>query len=514
MIASNEQSECCVVYVSRVIWNYAIKILEVLSRGANQTRCVISVRLTSESVHVTISDTAVEDRIRDFEGGGRLMDESQVLKPEPAKSGRKSISFACAVLNCLSAGSLSIFSLYPLEFQGKLAYTQVQVNAVSIAGELGMYLIVPFFGWFCDRRGPRPVSLIAGVLFALGYVIASLAYATHQAYYIMMLGFVFVGAATSAMYLSAVTTCAKNHLDRPGLALSIPITAFGVSSLWQAQVAVKFFSEDDGSLNCGNLFFFFALLLGLVGLIGAFGLKVVPTDLSDEVQPLIRDDHSVNRLDALERMRRRVLKDRSMRLFAIALFLVAGPAEMFLNNMGSLIHVYPEKTDPAPHVSMVAFTSTVARISSGLLADWFATRGFSRMWLLIAFTALMAFTHFYIASGVWTTDIQSRFYVASSTLGLGYGAVFTLMPTLVPIVWGAQQFGTVWGALSPVVALGAVIYGTLYAFLYDAAAGQDGLCFGWRCYRVSFLVNGLSVTMGLIVWIILWQVWRLRKIRV
>ncbi|RPA93456.1 hypothetical protein L873DRAFT_1777781 [Choiromyces venosus 120613-1] len=49
-------------------------------------------------------------------------------------------SFACAIMNCLCAGSILLFSLWAPVFQQKLGYSQMQVNAISIAGELGMYL--------------------------------------------------------------------------------------------------------------------------------------------------------------------------------------------------------------------------------------------------------------------------------------------------------------------------------------------------------------------------------------
>lgn len=43
-------------------------------------------------------------------------------------------------LNSLCAGSLLLFSLWAPIFQDKLGFSQMQINAVSIAGALGMYL--------------------------------------------------------------------------------------------------------------------------------------------------------------------------------------------------------------------------------------------------------------------------------------------------------------------------------------------------------------------------------------
>ncbi|EDN99540.1 hypothetical protein SS1G_02394 [Sclerotinia sclerotiorum 1980 UF-70] len=79
-------------------------------------------------------------------------------------------SYASAILSCLCAGSITAYSLYGHLFQSRLHYTQLQVNIVIIAAELAMYLPVPVFGYLCDRVGPAPLSLGAGIMFGAGGV--------------------------------------------------------------------------------------------------------------------------------------------------------------------------------------------------------------------------------------------------------------------------------------------------------------------------------------------------------
>lgn len=40
----------------------------------------------------------------------------------------------------MCAGSILLFSLWAPVFQNRLGYSQTQVNFISMAGELGMYL--------------------------------------------------------------------------------------------------------------------------------------------------------------------------------------------------------------------------------------------------------------------------------------------------------------------------------------------------------------------------------------
>src|SRR5579862_8469788 len=43
----------------------------------------------------------------------------------------------------LCAGSILLYALYSPQFQTRLEFTQLEINGIFIAGEIGMYLTVP-----------------------------------------------------------------------------------------------------------------------------------------------------------------------------------------------------------------------------------------------------------------------------------------------------------------------------------------------------------------------------------
>ncbi|KAF2239028.1 hypothetical protein EV356DRAFT_573057 [Viridothelium virens] len=356
-------------------------------------------------------------------------------------------SFIWAIIECLCAGSITAYSLYGHLFQTHLRYSQYRVNIISITAELAMYLPVPLFGLLCDRYGPSPSSIVAGFLFGLGYLLAAFSYKSGPPpdagaggghgwpFGVMVLAFVAVGMGTSSMYLSAVTTCAKNfgRGKHKGFALAMPIAAFGLSGLWQSQVGEKLLYETnaDGSKGDVDVYRFF-LFLGCTllgaGLIGGVMLRIVDEGemideavselersglleesdffqraaiengygtmndrrLSDEETALLQAEASARKQRALEEQRkktwllneetRRFLTDHTMWWLAAGFFLVTGPGEAFINNLGSIIPtLYPPATPPsaiptsaATHVSIVAVTSTIARILTGTLSDLLA----------------------------------------------------------------------------------------------------------------------------------------------
>ncbi|PWW71888.1 MFS general substrate transporter [Tuber magnatum] len=265
-------------------------------------------------------------------------------------------SFTCAIVNCLCAGSILLFSLWAPVFQQKLGYSQMQVNAISIAGELGMYLPVPIFGYICDAYGPAKLSLLSSVFFGPAYLLASHAFANRLPYPVMVLAFVFVGMGTSSMYFAGVTTSAKNFTGNRGVALSLPIAAFGLSSLWQSQVVSRVFTDKTtGELGIPTIFVSYSAFLLVIGILGALGLRVIKsgeeTPRTGERESLLEggqssggqsygttgqaavDDKVPEKRQFINKATWEFLTDNTMWLFAAGVFLVTGPGEAFINNV-------------------------------------------------------------------------------------------------------------------------------------------------------------------------------------
>nr|OQO30455.1 hypothetical protein B0A51_02797 [Rachicladosporium sp. CCFEE 5018] len=519
-------------------------------------------------------------------------------------------SFAWAIINCLCAGGITAYSLYAPLFQKRLHYTQLQVNGVSITAELAMYLPVPLFGFMCDRYGPGPPSLLAGGLFGIGYFLAAFAYKAGPPpsaggdgwpYAIMVLAFIPIGMATSCMYLSAVTTCAKNfgRGKYKGIALAIPIAAFGLSGMWQSQIGSNLLYEPlpDGGKGDVDVHRFFLFLGGLfvgVGVIGAFALRIVDEEelideaidelersgllteneffhraIQDTYGTLPRDrrlsttsfeslnrkasEHAAQAADEqyqkktwlLNEETRRFLGDHTMWWLAAGFFLVTGPGEAFINNLGTIIDtLYTPDTLPAggnptsaaTHVSIVAITSTLARILTGTLTDLLAPtapphqhrRGphslensmasvppltpspprkleLSRMTFLLIFALLCSLGQILLASGLIQSH-ASRFWAVSALIGSGYGATFSLVPIIISVVWGVENFGTNWGIVATVPAAGATVWGLAYSDVYQRGAEAGGeLCYGVGCYGVTFWAMAGSVWVACGLWGWAWR---------
>lgn len=529
----------------------------------------------------------------------------------------RTVSLVCAVLSSLCAGSITTYSLYAPRFLAHLRYTQLEVNAISIAAELGLYLPVPLFGYLCDRYSPAPLSLLASLLFGGGYLLAAFTYragppassgvpgAHGLPFALMVLAFLVVGAGTSSMYLSGVATCAKNFstAKNRGLILALPIAAFGLSGVWQSQVGAHLLFErlpngGKGDVDVFRYFLFLGLLLIGVGLLGALALRIVDEEglINRGVEELERsgllqdseffrpqsrrgqnygtidqgrdggDDHSDVEVDLSEsmvlkmqreeaRLRQKkswllnhatssFISDRTMWLLAAGFFLVTGPGEAYINNVGTIIVALtpewwsagaPPAGQPSSHISVIALTSTLARIFTGALSDIFAPKPtrhrdlnngdehnnsptLSRLSLLIPSATLLSIGFLTLAAPLpfLVPHHPASLLGTSALVGLGYGASFSLVPIIISVVWGVENFATNWGIMAVMPAPGAALWSVVYSVEYGSHASPlDRQCHrGSNCFAAWAWGCATSVGLAIVLWSFAWRSWRRRDVSV
>jgi MFS family permease len=385
-----------------------------------------------------------------------------------------------------------------------------------------------------------------------------------------------------------------------GFMLAVPIAAFGLSGVWQSQVGAQLLYEPlpDGGKGEVDVFRYFVFLAGTligVGLLGTLGLRIVdeealidhgveelersglldeseffrnsrfsrarrvygtidPSDDSDadsdslsENELDLSESQLLKRQEEEERLRRKklwllnhathaFLSDRTMWLLAAGFFLLTGPGEAYINNLGTIIptltpsHYFNVSDPPAghasTHVSIIAMTSTFARLFTGSLSDLFAPASnpsnppstritFSRLVLLLPSASILLLAFLNLALPFLTPSTPSLFHLSSALLGLGYGASFSLVPIIISVVWGAENFATNWGIVAMMPAGGAAIWSLVYSAGYSRASGKGSnecrgyWCFGgwaWGC------AASVAVAMGMLG--AAWRTWRRRNVAV
>lgn len=456
-----------------------------------------------------------------------------------------------------------------------------------------MYLPVPLWGLVCDRYNTRLVSVLSGLCFGAGYGLGGIAYSRALGPATMIVSFVAIGLGTSGMYLSAVSTCAKNfgRGSWRGISLSVPIAAFGLSGLWISIVGSRFFTPEGGDLDVGRYFTFLACLMTVVGIIGGLTLQVMdegkvmddqssistgsallgedpssdgyysrgygatntqePRSLEFSISahassskhasvvssPISKAEEDplapeIQQKDPNEKTRL-FFTDHTMWLLSAGFFLVAGVGDAYQNNIGSIVLSLPsDMAGLSPHgsgvatqVMTIALTSTFARLFTGTMSDYLAPSEpeplfaadvplherkrskleVSRVAFLLMFSVIHATGYLILASSYFENHPQ-LVTLSSGLVGLGYGAAFSLVPIIISVVWGVDNFATNWGFVAMFPAGGALVWSAVYATVYERfkQEGSDA-CMGYNCYGFTAWGWFLSVIAAIILWTWVWR---------
>ncbi|KXJ86774.1 major facilitator superfamily domain-containing protein [Microdochium bolleyi] len=522
---------------------------------------------------------------------------------------RRGLAFASSILCAIAAGAITVFSLYGHLLQSRLHFSQLQVNAIATAMSISMYIPVPILGYACDRVGPAPLAIFAAVFGGGGYATAAalfhggataVALGNKSSVSGMVCAFVAIGMGTAGMYIAAITTCAKNFGQGRfrGLMLVAPIASFGLSAMLLSQIGSHLLCERraDGTTGDVDVFKFFVFLSSLffiAGLVGSVALRILnEEDIIDgaieelersglltgseifhrrgdrsygaidqvthgaDTPNLMKDDDSVDEDDENARLKktfllnaetRRFLTDPTMWWFAAGFWLINGPGEAFINNLGTVIGTLysPGDTGPrttaATHVSIMAAVSTLARLFTASLSDLLSPmpqsqhiqvgataasapsglrRKFavSRIVLFTVAALIQSFGTGFLASGA-AQGHGERFWVVSGFVGAGYGAVFSVTPIIITMIWGVENFGTNFGIIALTPAVGSTMWGLIYSSAYQAGANTnpplvspadgsleaDIFCHGTQCYAGPFWAMTIATWVGVLMVLWAWK---------
>lgn len=390
------------------------------------------------------------------------------------------LAFVVALVSCLSAGSIMLFSLYAaLLHENGLSYTQI--NLIVLVSAVGMYLFLPAVGYLADCHGPPLLLIISVFTFCPAYALNAFIVrrAPRNGWVFLAASFGFIGLATSCLYFASLLTCARIYPQHRSLAISLPVSCYGLLSLMGLQLMKAAYFHNGGQLDLFRVFGFFAVLYLVVGLLNFVLNCVVSTEKEAvfEVEPLYETEPLLNpdgpptspRLEPVRHRERYVafLKDRSAWVLLVLMFLAFGPLESFQNNLGLILEAFGGAR-LADQVLVLALSSTLIRLLIGVVADWMLSpkrlAPVCKVWVLLALALVGAVGQFLVP----TVPLS----VSSVLAGVSYGGLFTVCPTIVASVWGVDLMGSTWGSFMVSPALGSIFFSLLHGHYMDLCGGK------------------------------------------
>jgi OFA family oxalate/formate antiporter-like MFS transporter len=163
-----------------------------------------------------------------------------------APGGNRWFLVAAALLLQFSIGAVYAWSVFAKALKEAPAFELTALQAsLPFTVTIGMIFIGSYIGGrIQDRRGPRPVALAGGVIYAVGVVLASFAQNGDQLWLIILGYGVISGFGLGFAYIVPIAMLLKWFPDKRGLITGLAVGGFGFGAVLTSPVAQWLIAKD------------------------------------------------------------------------------------------------------------------------------------------------------------------------------------------------------------------------------------------------------------------------------
>ncbi|KAH7675457.1 MFS general substrate transporter domain-containing protein [Dioscorea alata] len=146
-------------------------------------------------------------------------------------------------------------------------------------------------------------------------------------------------------------------------------------------------------------------------------------------------------------------------------------------------------------VSLWSIWNFLGRFSIGYISDYFLhSEGYTRPMFMVLTLAVMSIGHAIISSG-----LPSTLYLGSTFVGLCYGSICVLMPSITSEIFGLRHFATIFNTIDIATPIGSYILSVrVVGYIYDKESSSSAMhvCMGRHCFMSSFLIMAATCLLG------------------
>lgn len=153
-----------------------------------------------------------------------------------------------AVIMQMCLGSVYAWSVYKKPLMGSYGWEETPTQATFMILMLVLGISAAFGGMLVDKKGPKFVATIGGILFGLGTLLAGFA-ASAGNLFLLYLGFaVIAGLGNGFGYVTPIATLIRWFPDKRGLVTGLAVMGFGMGAFFIGKLApgmIASFSADS-----------------------------------------------------------------------------------------------------------------------------------------------------------------------------------------------------------------------------------------------------------------------------
>ncbi len=374
-----------------------------------------------------------------------------------------------AIIIQMCLGAVYAFSVLVLPLETEFGWTRVETSPAFTVALLVFALSMIPAGRLQDKRGPRLVAVMGGILLGLGVILSSF---TDSLLWLYLSYGLIGGLGIGLTYVTPITTCVKWFPDKRGVISGLAVFGFGAGSIVFAPLWT-FLIEAMG-------WRYTLLATGIL-----FAALVLPS-----AQLLKNPPHGYSPPNWKPALSVKPMKDvgPAQMLRTVAFFLIW--ASYWFGTTAGLMMIGHAKTAAIEFaqldnvlaslvVSILGLFNAFGRILWGFLGD-----RFGRARVLILVFAVCATGLFMLA----LIYAQAAFILGVILVGLSFGGLLAIFPALTSDYYGTKSLGVNYGIVFTAYGAGAVL-GPIMAGYFKTFSNS---------YLPSFYIAGVLALVGII----------------
>lgn len=386
-----------------------------------------------------------------------------------------------AVLVQLALGAVYAWSVFNGPLQEQFGWSKTQA-VLPFEAAIGTIFIGSLIGGrIQDKRGPRPVALAGGVLYAVGISLASLVSSSDQLWLLILTYGVMGGIGLGAVYITPIAMLAKWFPDKRGLITGVAVAGFGFGAVITAPVAKALLGGTDDKTS---VFLPLGIAYLAMVLLGASFFRnppagyQVPGFTPATTGRAVAGTHAYTLTEAL----------RTPQWYMLTAILAL--------NTACGIALISQASDAAQDIAGVtagtasAFVGIMGLFNGGGRIFWAALS--DKVGRMIAFVGMLAVQAvcFLLLPHIAAFAV---FAVLAALIYLAYGGGFGTMPATAADFFGTPNAGAIYGAMIVAWSIGGVTGPLLLARLYEANDQSYGTPF-----TIIGIIAAVSIALPLI----------------
>jgi MFS transporter, OFA family, oxalate/formate antiporter len=317
----------------------------------------------------------------------------------------------------------------------------------------------PFQGWLVDRFGPRLLIGVGAALTGLAWVLAAQASGLVSLY--LTYGLI-AGLGTGIVYVGVVGLMVAWFPDRRGFAAGVVAAGYGMGAI----VTTFPISASIAQSGYRQTLVTFGLILGLVGLAAALGLKRAPVGLASAGPERAETGPEVET--------GAMLRTPLFWLLFVMMTLMSTTGLMVTSQLATFANDFGLGSAMVWGMAAIPLALTIDRFTNGLTRPFFG-------WVSDAIgrenTMVIAFTLEGLAMAAWLATRQDPllFALLSGVVFFGWGEIFSLFPSILTDTFGTRHATQNYGCLYIAQGVGSILGGPMASLLHGATGNWSSV---------------------------------------